>query len=94
MPINRQRRNIIISNIDIEAWREDEKQTQFLEERRLADNHEGWVVEMLTKDGWFQVGGLFTASRDAAVVSLISWQKWWPAYEFRVYERVVSKEKK
>lgn len=80
-----------ISGVDIEAWREDEKATEF--NRRNADNHAGWNVEMLTADGWKEVGGPFT-NRDAAVLALISWRKFWPGYEFRVYERVAPKVKK
>ncbi len=75
-----------ISNVDIEAWREDEKQTDF--GRVHAKNHAGWVVQALSGvSGWVQVGGAYT-SKELAVASLMSWKKFWPTWEFRVYERV------
>ena len=76
----------MISIVDIEAWREDEKTTEF--NRRNADNHNGWIVQMLNGDkGWQQVG-LPSVTRDGAVIVLTSWRKFWPGYEFRVSERV------
>lgn len=82
----------MISGVDIEAWREDEKATEYA--RRNADNHAGWTVETLVQGfGWQEIGGPFS-NRDAAVVALISWRKFWPGYEFRVYERVSHKERK
>lgn len=75
-----------ISGVDIEAWREDEKQTEF--NRVHAVNHAGWVVQTLSAfSGWVQVGGPYP-SKELAVKALVGWQQFWPKWEFRVYERL------
>lgn len=73
----------MISQTDIDDWIVYKPDT-----RRHADNHQGWVVEALhATNGWMVIGGTF-AARELAVASLISWQKFWPKWEFRVNERV------
>lgn len=80
----------MISSEDIEAWREDEKQTEFLaRERRRADNHIGWKVQMYDK-GWKEVGVTFH-NKEMCIKSLAVWKNFWPKYEFRVYELVKEK---
>jgi hypothetical protein len=82
----------MVSGEDIEAWREDEKQTQFLEEqRRLADNHVGWGVEALYDTGWALCSPIFS-TRKEALTTLAMHSAFWLAWEFRVNE--VVKEKK
>lgn len=82
----------MISSEDIEAWREDEKQTQFQEEqRRKADNHVGWGIQFFQKQ-WRPATPVVFKERKYAVESLILYKRMWPQYEFRIYE--VVKEKK
>jgi hypothetical protein len=83
----------MISSEDIEAWREDEKQTQFLEEqRRKADNHLGWGVQVLGKQGWAPCDPHVFKERKYAMDALLDYKFVWPEYEYRIYE--IVKEKK
>lgn len=76
-----------ISEVDIEAWREDEKQTDFLEARRKADNHVGWCVEMLYEDGWKPMSvTLVDYTIAASHKNLCKYM--YPYGEFRIYEVV------
>ena len=80
----------MISQEDIDAWREDEVQTEFLaRERRRADNHLGWVVQQYGKE-WKVCTHLFPDKR-GAMEALSIWIEMWPKLEFRVYEVVKEK---
>jgi hypothetical protein len=67
----------MISGVDIEAWREDEK--------KYAENHDGWEVQCLFTDGWKRVGAVFQL-KESAVCSIPAWKAMFPLAEFRVYE--------
>jgi hypothetical protein len=81
----------VISGEDIEAWREDEKQTEFLaREKRRADNHV-WTIQILdSQKGWRNLFTTFTA-KSKALEALLVWKRMWPSVEFRVYEIVKEK---
>lgn len=88
----------MISEKDIEAWREDEKQTEHLSTRRKADNHVGWGVERLTSCGWtwpvdcFRDGITYSYKEYAeALQACKACAMLYPTFEFRVYEIIKEK---
>lgn len=81
----------MISSVDIDAWREDEKFSDHVRSRQKAVNHLGWAIELFTEEeGWTQVSELFKVY-NAAKVQLWEHKDFWPTAEFRIYEIVKGK---
>lgn len=60
--------------------------------RRNADNHVGWEVQVLPEGKPWSMVGTIKETKEAAMRCLLEYKKFWPQYEYRVYESV--KEKK
>jgi hypothetical protein len=77
----------LISSVDIEAWREDEKYADHVKARQTAVNHVGWAVEYLDERGWNAVSKV-VKEYETAKAHMFHYKGLWPRSEFRVYEVV------
>lgn len=62
-----------------------------IENRRLADNHVGWEVQVFKKGTWRRVGEI-KETRPDAIEYLVEYEKFWPQFKYRVYESVKGME--
>jgi hypothetical protein len=60
---------------------------------RLADNHAGWVVQLLTNSGWIEISEHYS-SRHTAEEFMVGeikkdTQRYWKTQEYRVVEALI-----
>lgn len=56
--------------------------------RREAVNHVGWEVQVLPEGKEWKIVGTIKETKEAATRCLLEYKKFWPDYEYRVYESV------
>lgn len=63
--------------------------------RRIADNHEGWIVQFYSTSAnqWKRLGPVYPRdTRQEAVTMLLEFRRLWPRVELRIYEQVKGME--